>query len=143
MNLAMVGYLTFLGVQGLSSLTEPASLEPVEGTGLAMFGHGAGQSRPVESARIPVAVPDGLLELKQTYQILGIICRDAKDRSVFVKDLATGEERIYRVGDSLNGTNITEIHPSYVVLGQGGSRLILDLFARERDRLADPQGEEE
>lgn len=143
MNVAMAGYLAFLGMQGLGSLTEPASLEPVEGNGLAMFGRGGASRQPLERPRIPVAVPDGLQELKQTYEILGIICRNEEDRSVFVKDLNTGEERIYRVGDSLNGTNITEIHPSYVVLGHGSSRLILDLFARERDSLHDRQEDEE
>ncbi|MBI3891477.1 MAG: hypothetical protein HY303_08110 [Candidatus Wallbacteria bacterium] len=139
LNAAVALYLVVIGVQGLASYLDDPPTSGDQGLGLAIYGTPAGRPVPPAQPRAAVSPAYGLQELKQTHKILGIICRDDRDRSVFVRNLESGDERIYRVGDALNGALVTEIHPSNVVLQKAGSRIVLSLFSQDREPLAEEE----
>ncbi|MBI4868855.1 MAG: hypothetical protein HY816_18100 [Candidatus Wallbacteria bacterium] len=134
-NGAVALYLVSLGIEGFASYLEQPGGESGRGLGLALYGGPARRTIAPAQPRLEPAAAFGLQELKQTHKILGIICRDEQDRSVFVRDLASGLERIYRVGDHINEAVVTEIHPSSIILNSAGSRIVLSLFAQDPEPL--------
>ena len=67
--------------------------------------------------------------VKRKYKILGILCRDSRDRSVFLRDRKTGEDRLCRIGDFLVGTRVADIQPAFVLLERQGVTARLQMFS--------------
>ena len=140
-NGAVMLCLTLLGIEGLSDTIQDPGNVGQRSMGLALYGTPVGQPiQPAQPGGVS-AVAFGLQELRQTHKILGIICRDERDRSVFVRDLTTGDERIYRAGDALNGAAVLEIHPSSVVLEKNGLRIVLSLFSQDPEAPSEDSAE--
>ena len=106
----------------------PAEATTAAGPGLALYLEGQFRVRD-DGAAATAAARYALDELKRRYKILGILCRDSRDRSIYVRDRETREDRVCRIGDQLSGARIVDIQPDFALFDRAGARLRLELFS--------------